>query len=82
MRTILHLAAVRPEVPLPATLAGEVQGAAAVDGPDAASVLQALDLPVTTMGRGPAEDPDFFAAAAAAGAWAAAALRARDGARR
>jgi hypothetical protein len=74
VRTILGLAAVRPEVPLPAALAGEVAGATVVDGPDAAAVLDALGLAVTTMGRGPADDPPFFAAAASAGAWAAAAL--------
>jgi hypothetical protein len=74
VRTILGLAAVRPEVPLPATLAGEVVGATVVDGPDPAAVLAALGLAVTTMGRGPADDPPFFAAAASAGAWAAAAL--------
>jgi hypothetical protein len=74
VRTILGLAAVRPEVPLPAALAGEVAGATVVDGPDPAAVLDALGLAVTTMGRGPADDPPFFAAAASAGAWAAAAL--------
>jgi hypothetical protein len=76
VRTILDLAATRPEVPLPAELAGEVAGAAIVaDAPDAASVLAAADVHVTTMGRGPAEDPLFFAAAAAAGRWAADAIR-------
>jgi hypothetical protein len=33
------------------------------------------------MGRGPADDPAFFAAAAAAGAWAAEALREQGGVR-
>jgi len=75
VRTILGLAAVRPAVPLPAALAGELVGATALEGPDAAAVLDALGLVVTTMGRGPAEDPAFFAAASSAGAWAAAALR-------
>ncbi len=74
VRTILGLAAVRPEVPLPAALAGEVVGATVVDGPDPAAVLDGLGLTVTTMSRGPADDPPFFAAAASAGAWAAAAL--------
>jgi hypothetical protein len=74
VRTILGLAAVRPEVPLPADLAPEVVGATVVDAPDAAAVLAGFDLAVTTMGRGPADDPAFFAAAAAAGSWAAAAL--------
>ncbi|MDQ2650174.1 MAG: DUF3866 domain-containing protein, partial [Actinomycetota bacterium] len=39
-----------------------------------ASLLDAVGLRVTTMGRGPAEDPLFFAAAAAAGAVAASLL--------
>jgi Protein of unknown function (DUF3866) len=71
VRTILGLAAVRPAVPLPPALAGEVVAATEVEGPDPAAVLGAFDLAVTTMGRGPAEDPAFFAAASAAGAWAA-----------
>jgi len=79
-RTILGLAAIRPAVPLPPALAGEVVGATVVEGPDPAAVLDAFDLAVTTMGRGPAEDPAFFAAASAAGAWAAATLREAAGA--
>jgi hypothetical protein len=39
--------------------------------PDAAAVLAAAGLRVTTMGRGPDEDPAFFAACAAAAAVAA-----------
>jgi Protein of unknown function (DUF3866) len=74
VRTILGLAAARPELPLPADLAGELVGTSVVAAPDAAQVLAALDLHVTTMGRGPADDPAFFAAAAAAGSWAAAAV--------
>ena len=81
VRTILDLAAVRPEVPLPPDLAGQLAGAQPVDPPDAAAVLAAADLRVTTMGRGPDEDPAFFAAAAAAGRWAADAVaEARTGA--
>jgi hypothetical protein len=80
VRTILGLAAVRPEVPLPADLAPEVVGATVVDAPDAAAVLAGIGLAVTTMGRGPADDPAFFAAAAAAGSWAAAALHEAAGA--
>jgi hypothetical protein len=38
---------------------------------DIAGLLEAAGLRVTTMGRGPAEDPAFFAAAAAAGSVAA-----------
>jgi hypothetical protein len=39
--------------------------------------LPEVDFPVTSMGRGPAEDPGFFAHAAAAGAAAAAAVGSR-----
>jgi hypothetical protein len=74
VHTALRLTCHRPEVPLPTGLAAGVDGAEPIDGPDAATVLAALGLDVTTMGRGPAEDPDFFAAASSAGAWAAAAL--------
>jgi hypothetical protein len=70
VHTALRLTCHRPEVPLPTGLAAGVDGAEPIDGPDAATVLAALGLDVTTMGRGPAEDPDFFAAAASAGAWA------------
>jgi hypothetical protein len=74
VHTALRLTCHRPEVPLPTGLAAGVDGAEPIDGPDAATVLAALGLDVTTMGRGPAEDPDFFAAAASAGVWAVAAL--------
>jgi hypothetical protein len=42
-----------------------------VDVPDVAALLDAAGLRVTTMGRGPAEDPAFFAWAGAAGVAAA-----------
>ncbi|HEX6419542.1 MAG TPA: DUF3866 family protein [Acidimicrobiales bacterium] len=74
VRTILGLAAARPALPVPAALAGEIVGATVVEAPDAAAVLRAVGLRVTTMGRGPGDDPLFFAAAAAAGAWGAAAV--------
>ena len=54
-RTVLDL--VRSEVEVPEPAAGD---------PEAAAVLDALGLRVTTMGRGPAEDPGFFAACVAA----------------
>jgi Protein of unknown function (DUF3866) len=41
------------------------------DAPDAGAVLAALGLRVTTMGRGPDEDPAFFSACSAAAALAA-----------
>jgi hypothetical protein len=59
-------------LPVPAALAGAVAGSIVVDPiPDAAAVLAAAGVRVTTMGRGPDDDPLFFAAAAAAGALAA-----------
>jgi uncharacterized protein DUF3866 len=81
VRTILDLALAQPVVPLPRALAGQVPDAIVVDAPDAAAVLADAGLTVTTMGRGPDDDPDFFAAAAAAGAWAAGALPGPGGAR-
>jgi hypothetical protein len=42
-----------------------------VEVPDMAGVLAGLGLRVTTMGRGPTDDPGFFAAAGAAGVLAA-----------
>ena len=42
-----------------------------VEGPDVPALLAARDLHITTMGRGPDEDPLFFRATAAAGALAA-----------
>ncbi|HKE73954.1 MAG TPA: DUF3866 family protein, partial [Acidimicrobiales bacterium] len=77
VRTILDLAARRPELPLPADLAGEVADATVIEPPDVAAVLAGFDLGITSMGRGPGDDPAFFAAAGAAGVWAAAALRQR-----
>lgn len=74
VRTILGLAAARPELPVPAELADDLVGTTVVDPPDAAAVLSELGITVTTMGRGPADDPGFFAAAASAGAWAVRAL--------
>jgi Protein of unknown function (DUF3866) len=77
VRTILDLAARRPELPLPPDLAGEVADATVIEPPDVAAVLAGFDLGITSMGRGPGDDPAFFAAAGAAGVWAAAALRQR-----
>ncbi len=75
VRTILDLSATDPAVPLPADLATDlppaVPGLVVVEAPDAAAVLEDAGVRVTTMGRGPADDPPFFAAAAAAGRWAA-----------
>jgi hypothetical protein len=76
VRTILGLAAARPELPVPAELADDLVGATVVEPPDVAGVLAGLGVEVTTMGRGPADDPAFFAAAGAAGVWAADAVAA------
>ncbi|MGI8792031.1 MAG: DUF3866 family protein [Acidimicrobiales bacterium] len=56
----VRLSSVVPLVPTPRA-----------DDPPIAPVLERLGLVVTTMGRGPADDPAFFAWAAAAGAAAA-----------
>jgi hypothetical protein len=79
VRTVLRLTRSRPDVPLPADLAAELAapGVAPVDAPEVGPVLDGMGLRVTSMGRGPEDDPVFFAAAAAAGAWAAAALGGR-----
>jgi hypothetical protein len=45
-----------------------------LEGPDLTALFRDLGLRVTTMGRGPAEDPLFFRAASAAGSLAAALL--------
>jgi hypothetical protein len=74
VHAVLRLARTRPEVPLPAGLAAELPSASVVDGPAVEPILGELGVHVTSMGRGPADDPTFFAAAAAAGAWAAAAV--------
>ncbi len=68
------------EVPHPPTVAAPVGSRhrwVAVDAGDPARLLLDAGLAVTTMGRGPAEDPVYFAAAAAAGAWAARAATSR-----
>lgn len=72
VHTALGLLRSHPAVPVPAALAAEVgPGAAVVDVPDVATVLDGMGLRVTSMGRGPADDPVFYEAAAAAAVWAA-----------
>jgi hypothetical protein len=91
-RTALQLAArsatlAVPRGPFEAQLHSEIathgldqrHGVAVVDVPDMAAVLREMDLTVTTMGRGPEDDPVFFAAAGAAGVLAAALARGRGG---
>jgi Protein of unknown function (DUF3866) len=81
--TVLQLAHEQPIVPLPEQLSSEVEDATVVEVPDVARILDAQDLRITSMGRGPSDDPTFFAAAAAAGAWAASAVEnTEDGQRR
>ncbi len=72
--TVLELARTSVRVPLPdgadAASANPVPGPhrpLVVPVPDMAEVLDRFDLRITTMGRGPADDPLFFAASAAAG---------------
>jgi hypothetical protein len=65
-RTVMDLIRT-PGVPVP--LPEEVPGV-----PDVAAVLDGLGVRITTMGRGPEDDPPFFAAAGAAATVAAEAL--------
>lgn len=60
--------------PAEGTFAHERHDVRVVVPPDVGALLDAAGLTVTTMGRGPAEDPLFFAAAGAAGALAASLL--------
>lgn len=67
-------------VAVPPALVGEADEAGrhrwvGVEVPDVAALLQERGLVVTTMGRGPEQEPTFFAAAAAAGIVAADAAR-------
>jgi hypothetical protein len=71
VQTVLRLARSPASLPLPASLADQLEGATVVAEPDVPAVLRALNLQITSMGRGPADDPAFFAAAGAAGVWAA-----------
>jgi hypothetical protein len=72
-RTVLRLARPGVRVPVPTGFEFDAPGHQVdiVDPPDMALVLGAHHLDVTTMGRGPDDDPAFFAAAGAAGVLAA-----------
>lgn len=73
-RTVARLTAVEPLVASVPVEVQELDGVRPVDVgavPDAASLLDAAGLHVTTMGRTAGEDPVFFAAAVAAGVLAA-----------
>jgi hypothetical protein len=78
-RTALDLTRSRVRVASPSAdaFADDRHDVVVVDPPDVAALLDAAGLRVTTMGRGPAEDPLFFAAAGSAGALAAALLAER-----
>ncbi|MGH9118757.1 MAG: DUF3866 family protein [Acidimicrobiales bacterium] len=77
--TVLRLVRAQVTVPLPVGFEGrdprppdlDRHAIEEVDVPDMGSVLDRAGLRVTTMGRGPATDPLFFAAAGAAGILAA-----------
>jgi hypothetical protein len=69
--TVLGLVRDRPAVPVPAELVSAVAGGHAVEVPDVGAVLDGMGLRITSMGRGPEDDPLFYAAAGAAGVWAA-----------
>ncbi|MCB1000071.1 MAG: DUF3866 family protein [Acidimicrobiales bacterium] len=76
-RTALALTPVAVDVALPPELAAEAASLAPhrvhlVEPGDVAAVLAAADLTVTTMGRGPLDDPLFFRTVAAAARCAAA----------
>ena len=73
--TVLDLVREPVEVAVPARASWAVPAphvGVEVDVDDPEVPLRRADLRVTTMGRGPADDPDFFAAAVAAGRVAAA----------
>lgn len=74
--TVLDATRSGVDVPVPAGLAplpGDARHTVVeVDPPDVAAVLGAADLRITTMGRGPDQDPLFFEVAAAAAVHAAA----------
>jgi hypothetical protein len=72
-RTALDLTGTSVLVAAPAdgAYAHERHDVRVVEGPDVPALLADLGLRVTTMGRGPDEDPLFFRATASAGALAA-----------
>lgn len=73
-RTVLSLCATPVDVPVAAAdlVVPPPHRALVIDPGDVASLLADEGLRITTMGRGPDEDPAFFAAAGAAGAHLAA----------
>lgn len=75
-RTALDLArsSVLVASPPGAAFAHDRHDVRVIEGPDVPALLDDLGLHVTTMGRGPAEDPLFFRSTASAGALAASLL--------
>lgn len=72
--TVLELARTGVTVPVaepPDQALPDRHQVVAVDPPPMGELVARSGLAVTTMGRGPDQDPAFFAAAGAAGAWAA-----------
>jgi hypothetical protein len=72
--TVLEAVRAAVDVPVPAGLDLDLPARhqrVEVEDPGAATALEAADLRVTTMGRGPDQDPLFFEAAGAAGVHAA-----------
>jgi hypothetical protein len=82
VHTVLGLVRSRPVVPVPPALEAEARSLGGegrvevVDGPDVGLLLDGMGLRITSMGRGPADDPLFYAAAGAAAGWAATLLSA------
>jgi hypothetical protein len=72
--TALRLTHSKPVVPLPESLAALEPSATVVPSPDVGALLADEGLRITSMGRGPEDDPAFYAACGAAAAWAAAQL--------
>ncbi|HEV7760147.1 MAG TPA: DUF3866 family protein [Acidimicrobiales bacterium] len=72
--TVLQLLRSQPAVPLPAGLAAGLAGSMVCEPPDVPALLAEAGLRITSMGRGPDDDPAFYAAAGAAATWAAAQL--------
>lgn len=79
--TVLELVRSKVDVPVPAALVPDVQAGASsisrhhlvsVDAPDLGALLAEQGLEVSTMGRGPDQEPEFFALCGAAGTHAAA----------
>lgn len=76
-RTVLDATRSGVDIPLPpgvTLVAADRHRIHPLAGPDPARALEAVGVRVTTMGRGPAEDPLFFAAASSAAAHAASLL--------